>query len=121
MPRPSHPPCFDHPNNTGQKVKKFLMPVLEEEDSNDMLFQQDRAPPHFHKEVTDFVNHKFPEKWIGRGGPISWPPRSPDLTPLDFFIFGGTSRMLCVTIGYHFAGTCWEDRRCSGYSYPLLA
>jgi hypothetical protein len=23
--------------------------------------------------------------WLGRGGPIAWPPRSPDLTPLNFF------------------------------------
>jgi len=22
---------------------------------------------------------------IGRGGPVVWPPRSPDLPPLDFF------------------------------------
>jgi hypothetical protein len=24
-------------------------------------------------------------RWIGRGGPISWPPRLPDITSLDFF------------------------------------
>ena len=24
--------------------------------------------------------------WIGRGGTIAWPPRSPDLTPLDFSV-----------------------------------
>jgi hypothetical protein len=28
------------------------------------------------------------ERWIGRSGPIAWPPRSPDLTPLDFFLWG---------------------------------
>ena len=30
----------------------------------------------------------FPNRWIGRDGPISWPPRSPDVTPLDFFLWG---------------------------------
>jgi hypothetical protein len=25
---------------------------------------------------------------IGRGGPIPWPARSPDLTPPDFFLWG---------------------------------
>ena len=30
----------------------------------------------------------FPNKWIGRRGPIEWPPRSPDITPLDFFLWG---------------------------------
>ncbi|KAJ4433406.1 hypothetical protein ANN_15665 [Periplaneta americana] len=30
----------------------------------------------------------FPGRRIGRTGPIRWPPRSPDLTPLDFFFWG---------------------------------
>ncbi|GBM03348.1 hypothetical protein AVEN_256893-1 [Araneus ventricosus] len=31
---------------------------------------------------------KIPRRWIGRGGPIPWSPRSPDITPLDFFLWG---------------------------------
>jgi len=31
---------------------------------------------------------RFPDAWIGRGGPIPWPPQSPDLSPLDFFLWG---------------------------------
>jgi len=27
----------------------------------------------------------FPNWWIWRDGPTAWPPRSPDITPLDFF------------------------------------
>ncbi|CAH2001904.1 unnamed protein product, partial [Acanthoscelides obtectus] len=30
----------------------------------------------------------YSERWIGRGGPVAWPPRSPDLNPLDFFVWG---------------------------------
>jgi len=30
----------------------------------------------------------FPNMWIGRDGPTPWPPRSPDITPLDFFLWG---------------------------------
>jgi hypothetical protein len=30
----------------------------------------------------------FPGRWVGRDGPISWHPRSPDITPLDFFLWG---------------------------------
>jgi len=29
----------------------------------------------------------FLNRWIGREGPTSWPPRSPDITQLDFFLW----------------------------------
>lgn len=37
--------------------------------------------------VRNFLNNTYP-RWIGRGGHIPWPPRSPDLNPLDFFVWG---------------------------------
>jgi hypothetical protein len=70
-------------------LEEFLMPVLEEEGPDDMLFQQDQASSYFHKE--DFLNRKFPEKWTGRGKPVTWPPCLPDHTPI---FFRGTSKML---------------------------
>lgn len=30
----------------------------------------------------------FPNRWIGTGGFQTWPARSPDLNPLDFFLWG---------------------------------
>ena len=35
----------------------------------------------------------MPQRWIGRTGPKDlalhyWPPRSPDMTPCDFFLWG---------------------------------
>ena len=50
---------------------------------------QDGAPPHFSCFVTDVLNKRFPDAWIGRGGPIPRPPRSPDLSPLSFFFLWG--------------------------------
>ena len=35
-----------------------------------------------------FLDATFPNRWIGRDGPIPWPPRSPDITPIDFFLWG---------------------------------
>ena len=34
------------------------------------------------------MNPKRPGNWIGRGEPVEWPPRSPELTPSDFFLWG---------------------------------
>ena len=52
------------------------------------IFQQDGAPPHWGLHVREFLNETFPNRWIGRDGPIPWPPHSPDITPLDFFLWG---------------------------------
>ncbi|KAJ8941821.1 hypothetical protein NQ318_006798 [Aromia moschata] len=56
---------------------------------NQMYFMHDGAPPHFARIVRQYLNEQFPGRWIGRGNnaPISWPPRSPDLNPYDFFIW----------------------------------
>ena len=61
------------------------------------VFQQDGAPCHFSLKVRQFLNERFPNRWIGRGGPISWPPQSPDLSPLDFFLWGHTKNTVYST------------------------
>lgn len=53
-----------------------------------MWFQHDGAPPHYSIAVREHLHEAFPLRWIGRGGPVSWPARSPDLNPLDFFLWG---------------------------------
>ncbi|KAJ8963159.1 hypothetical protein NQ318_018624 [Aromia moschata] len=53
-----------------------------------MFFQQDGCPAHYAVTVRNWLNSEFNEHWIGRDGPILWPPRSPDLTILDFYLWG---------------------------------
>jgi len=53
-----------------------------------MYFQHDRAPSHYTRHVMQHLNDTFPTRWIGRGSNINWPPRSPDLTPLHFCLWG---------------------------------
>ncbi|PNF17628.1 hypothetical protein B7P43_G07376, partial [Cryptotermes secundus] len=50
------------------------------------IFQQEGALPHFCHYVRNHLDREMAERWISRGGPIAWPPRSPDLTPLGFFL-----------------------------------
>lgn len=54
---------------------------------DDIWFQQDGAPPHWGRVVRNRLDEIFPNRGIGRGGPIQWPPRSPDLTIMDFFMW----------------------------------
>lgn len=70
-------------------LENFCFPQIDEFDNvNMMYFQQDGAPAHYKDFVRVALNNKFEQRWIGRGGPIAWPPRSPDLTPCDFFLWG---------------------------------
>ena len=68
-------------------LEQFVFPQIRHRHPN-ILFQQDGAPPHWLREVRERLDEEFPGRWIGRGAPISWPPRSPDITPLDFFLWG---------------------------------
>ena len=60
----------------------------------DNCFLQDGAPPHFAISVRNWLDEHFPGKWIGRRGPIDWPARSPDLTPLDFYVWGHLKQLV---------------------------
>lgn len=83
------------PRLNSQNYLEFLrevMPEILEEVPlavrNHFFYQQDGAPAHYGLIVRDWLHTNFPQRWIGRAGPIAWPPRSPDLTPLDFFLWG---------------------------------
>jgi len=70
-------------------LQNWLLPQMSE-DSEDFIFQQDGAPPHWHRDVRRFLNDSLPQRCIGRVGKEDlalqfWPSRSPDLTPCDFF------------------------------------
>jgi hypothetical protein len=64
----------------------YLLPQLEDHQPN-MVFQQDVAPTNLDHIVREFLDMHFPGLWVGRDGPISWSPRSPGITPLDFFLW----------------------------------
>lgn len=71
-------------------LRQHIEPFMENLPLNElqnMYFQQDGAPPHNTRAVTDFLRENFGRNWLGTSGPVRWPPRSPDLTPLDFFLW----------------------------------
>jgi len=70
--------------------------TFEQETVRRVIFIQDGAPPHFSCFVTDVLNERFPEASTGRGGPIPWPPRIPDLSPLVFFLWGYIKNIVCA-------------------------
>ncbi|XP_070531446.1 histone-lysine N-methyltransferase SETMAR-like [Cardiocondyla obscurior] len=88
-------PYFLPPRLTGEFYEYFLdteLPGLLENiplaTRRNMIYQHDGAPAHWSRGVRRLLDARFRDRWIGRGGPIIWPPRSPDLTPLDYFLWG---------------------------------
>lgn len=62
-----------------------------------MHFQHDGAPAHFGRAVRHWLDQNYPARWIGRGGPIVWPPRSPDLNPVDYYFWGRMKDIVYAT------------------------
>ncbi|GFT46371.1 transposable element Tc3 transposase [Trichonephila clavipes] len=52
------------------------------------MFQQDGATCHTARATIDLLKDTFGDRLISRFGPVNWPPRSCDLTPLDYFLWG---------------------------------
>lgn len=88
-------PYFFRENLNSQRYLQFLneeiTKVLDEMPLNDrrnLWFQCDGAPVHNSADVKHRMNELFRGRVIGRNMEQPWPPRSPDLTPLDFFLWG---------------------------------
>ena len=44
-------------------------------------------PVHFSRDVRQYFDKVFPNRWIRRAVPITWTSRSPDLSSLNFFLW----------------------------------
>jgi hypothetical protein len=56
---------------------------------NDVVFQQDGAPPHYSREAIAWLTKQFTEeRLISRNSTFKWPAYSPDLNPCDYYLWG---------------------------------
>ncbi|OZI14484.1 hypothetical protein CE195_08405 [Sodalis-like symbiont of Philaenus spumarius] len=70
-------------------LSNHIVPHLSQPEMKDVFFQQDGAPPHYANVAKAVLDQNLPNRWIGRGSSfMDWPPRSPDLTVCDFFLWG---------------------------------
>ena len=55
----------------------------------EIMYQQDGAPAHYGSAVRQHLDRTFPRGWVGRAGTAAlWPARSPDFSPLDYWLWG---------------------------------
>ena len=63
-------------------INKFFVLELDDVDVD----AQDGATWHTANETINLLKKTFGERIISRRGPVAWPPKSCDLTPLDYFL-----------------------------------
>ncbi|GFT34555.1 uncharacterized protein TNCV_4125131 [Trichonephila clavipes] len=69
-------------------ITNFFIPELNNYDVQELWFQQDGATCHTARATIDLLKDTFGDRLISGFGPVNWPPRSCDLTPLDYFLWG---------------------------------
>ncbi|GFX70338.1 uncharacterized protein TNCV_2955581 [Trichonephila clavipes] len=69
-------------------ITKFFIPELNNHDVQELWFQQEGATCHTARATIDLLKDTFGDRLISRFGPVNWPPRSCDLTPLDYILWG---------------------------------
>ncbi|GFX69956.1 uncharacterized protein TNCV_2079361 [Trichonephila clavipes] len=69
-------------------IANFFIPELNNHDVQELWFQQDGATCHTARATIDLLKDTFSDCLISRFGPVNWPSRSCDLTPLDYFLWG---------------------------------
>ncbi|GFW34066.1 transposable element Tc3 transposase [Trichonephila clavipes] len=77
-------------------ITNFSIPELNNHDVQELWFQQDGATCHTARATIDLLKDTFGDRLISRFGPVNWPPRSCDLTPLDYFLWGYVKSLVYV-------------------------
>ena len=71
------------------RLKNKFLPALQRKGVHiaDVWFQQDGAAPHAAQVVLSWLEKTFGDRFISFKTEKVWPPHSPDLNPLDFFLW----------------------------------
>jgi hypothetical protein len=70
-------------------INDHLIPELTSRKCLDqIIFQQDGAPPHTSILVHQLLREYFNNRVISNGLEIKWPPRSPDFSQSDYWLWG---------------------------------
>lgn len=90
-------PIFFEDTVTAERYREnILQPFfneLHDDELHNGYFQQDGATAHTANTTLEFLREFYDDRVISRG---LWPPRSPDLTPLDYYLFGALKNSIYV-------------------------
>ena len=69
-------------------LNEFLCTKIEDEDIGNIWFQQDNATCYSAEATLIVLRPVFEDRIISRRADVLWPPRSCNLTPLDYYLWG---------------------------------
>ena len=69
-------------------LNEFLFTKIEEDDIRNIWFQQNGATCHTAEATLDVLRPVFEDRIISHRADVVWLPRSCDLTPLDYYLWG---------------------------------
>ncbi|GFS54809.1 putative transposable element [Trichonephila clavipes] len=87
-------------------ITNFFISEMNNHDVQELWFQQDGATCHTARATIDLLKDTFGDRLISRFGPVNWLPRSCDLIPLDYFLWGYV-KSLVYGISHKFL-TIWK-------------
>ncbi|GFS62367.1 putative DD41D transposase [Trichonephila clavipes] len=74
-------------------ITNFFIPELNNHDVQELWFQEDGETFHTARATIYLLKDTFGDRLISRFGPVNWPSRSYDLSPLDYFLWGYVKRV----------------------------
>ena len=87
-----------------QILDEFIRKMIENGKTTTHWLQQDGARAHTTRENLEIIKEAFGHKVISRrfpeifeGEEVGWPANSPDLSPMDFFVWGRTKELVYKT------------------------
>jgi hypothetical protein len=97
-------PIFYQGNLNGEQYLEYLtteiVPQIREaygDNFQSVWYMQDGAPCHRRRTVNDYLSEVFQRQVIGIGHDVEWPPRSPDLSLCDFYLWGDLKNKVFTT------------------------
>ena len=80
--------CFHDNSDVVRSFHNDLRGILSHRQLRQAWYQQDGAPPHTAHGTIRYLKELFPGRLIALKSDVEWAPHSPDLNPLDFWLWG---------------------------------
>jgi transposase len=116
-------------NLTGEKYRSLLQGEISQrladlQLEDEIYYQHDGCPAHNDRFATEWLHNAFPGKVIGTYEDLAWPARSPDLSCLDFFLWGHIkTKIYDRRTPFQNVDTLWDavNDSCTAVTYGQLA